>query len=172
MPRPPSPKAWPCVVLAIDSAQVSGWALFVSGELITAGVCKVDHDAVVSIAQAQATAHKLPLIVVAETWSPGFKSHKTVLGMGAAWGIWTSALTRAKHPKRRIVKVLPATWRSAVLHRGRRGRDLWKAAAQSYVKQRYHVELSDDAAEAVCIGVWGMHAGEVGALIPKRGGKQ
>jgi hypothetical protein len=161
-----------CVLLAIDPGEVSGWALFEYGHLVGHGACKHGHAAVIDQAIESARAAQLPLIVVAERWTAGgWQSHATLLGLGAAWGVWAEALRVRGVAKRRIVRVYPQTWRAATLGGRQRSSELWKQASMAYAKTRFGVTVGGDVADAICIGVWGAHAGLVGAVIPKTKGK-
>lgn len=178
LPRSMNPH--PCVVLGIDPGTTSGWAILVPESLairsgregtprLRCSAIDVGHGGVVDWAQETACSVGLPLVVVAEKWTAGgWASHTTLLGLGAAWGKWEAALREAKHPKRRIVRVYSQTWRAAIIGGRQRPADEWKAAAQAQVKYRFGVECGPDAAEAVCIALWGSHAGEVGDVLPKR----
>lgn len=94
-------------------------------------------------------------VVAAESWSAGgWKSHKTLMGMGANWERWKTALLDQGVAERRIVRVLPREWRSAVLTRAKLTREQWKARAIDYVRREFGYEANDDAAEAALIALW------------------
>lgn len=109
-------------------------------------------------------------LVAAESWTPGgWRSHASVVGIGAAWGRWESALESAGIPKRRIVRADPRTWRSAVLSRSRLRRDQWKRMAIQYVQTKYGLtKVSDDAAESICLAEWASKDRNALALMASR----
>ena len=165
---------WPCVVLGIDPGRVSGWGVMCAGEYHSAGTCRVGYDEIVHIAQQVAVAAALPLIVVAEEWGTWIgkgRSVNTLTGLRAAWRSWEEAIARCAHPKRRIVRVTPAIWRPAFNIPQHLGSDVAKERAIRAVKMQLKVDLeSHDAAEALCIALWGTRAAEVGAVLPKKRG--
>ena len=174
-----SPKPHACVVLAVDPAKVSGWAIVArapgtASELAcgcnTARTADARRRAAES-AFAAAFIAGLPLVVCAERWSShgAFGGARTQRGLGAAWGRWAEALEIAGVPKRRIVRVYAQTWAGAILSAGGRGwtRERREAASIAYVKRRFGIECGADEAAAVCLGVYGMHCAEVAAALPK-----
>jgi hypothetical protein len=164
------------VVLGVDSGAQSGWCFLAQGKLIASGVARnaLERADVVARAQNLERAFKLPLIVVAETWSRGgWMSFATILGMGTGWGRWAEALELAEHPARRIVRVLPSTWRPPTVGT-HRGTEAYKAAAIARVRSAHRDEMGralvagPDEAEAICIADWGARSAEVAAIMPKR----
>ncbi len=180
MRAPRSVSQLPCVVLGVDPGKHSGWAIYFGDHHrvgsfegfrngMWCGETEDGHRHVVGHAIGLADWAHLPLVVVAEKWTAGgWASHTTLLGLGAAWGAWQVALREARHPKRRIVRVYSQTWRAAVIGGRQRPTEQWKAAAQAHVLHRFGVEAGPDAAEAALIALWGSHAGEVAAVLPKR----
>jgi len=153
-----------CVLLALDPAATSGWGLFLRGKAVDRGLAKnaKERRAVVDQAQQLAEQESLPLVVVAEGWSAGgWKSVKQLLGMGASWGRWAEQFEIAGVSRSRIVRVLTQDWRMVVLGGG------GKAAALTYAERRWPLlgaGVTDDVAEALCVGDWGLRAGEVAAV--------
>lgn len=180
--KPVPPDSWKphaCVLLPIDPARVSGYGILHSGKLLVSGASSDDlvFRHVVEQAKAEAVERGLPLIVVAETWTAGRDGRdarmriQTVLGLGAAWQRWASALSEVGIPKSRILRVNMMSWRAKVLG-GPMARTTaeWKALACRFVRARFGLEtVTDDEAEALCIGVWASHAGRVGAAIRRAG---
>lgn len=165
-----------CVILAIDPGKTSGWALFVDGEYTASGIAKKHAERLEAATMATVAADQwhLPLVVVAEKWTPGgkFAGARTMAGLGASWGLWTAALEEAEIPKARVLRVNTQTWRARVLGGGwgvkteewdRRARLRATAEAGSDV-------FDDNEAEAICIGVWARMAREVEAKLPKKRG--
>lgn len=149
----------PVVILAIDPGAVAGWAIFRAGVLVRSGSARTVHEREVVVCQAVAVAADAgcPLVVVAETWRP-MKSHVTMLGMGAAWGLWLAELQRCGVPARRILRVVPEVWRKACYGTARVPREEAKPKAIDFVARCYRTEAGPDEAEAICIGAWGSEA--------------
>lgn len=188
--KPPPPDSYishDCAILAIDPGKTSGYALHVPGRLALSGkttspeMCRV----IVETARDAASAVKRPLIVVAETWTTGDRIHDrrmraaTLLGLGAAWQSWYSALAETGLPKSRIVRVNVATWRSKVIGGPmNRSSEEWKRLAAIHAEQRFprrttpiegRENVGDDEAEALCILAWALRAGAVGEALKKAG---
>jgi len=169
LPRPPLP----CVILSIDSGKQSGWAIRKRGKLVDSGTAVTwkDRSRVVSLAQEHESKLS-PLIVVFEDWSPGgWKSHKTMFGMGVPKGRWLEWLDVANHPGSRVTKVQVGEWRRWIL--GKRytnaKREQIKPVAIAHVKSvESKVVMSDNEAEAICIGLWAERAQEIYELLPKK----
>ena len=167
--RPPVLRELECVILGIDSGATSGWAILSPRTLHELGAAKTAAERTGVVEQAQLVADQLglPLIAAGEKWTAGgWKTAATPMGLSAQWGRWQEQLELAGHPKRRVVRVYPQTWRARVLGHG----SARKGAAEVYVASRWpgmHVP-THDAAEAACIGTWGQRAAEVADVLPKR----
>ncbi len=171
----PAPKPWECVVLAVDTARQSGWALYVvgkyeqSGEIDTLDATGV--ELVVSIALERAMALGKPLVMALE-FRYGGRQWVTA-GLAVACERWRAAWRKAGISERRALKVGPSTWRAAVLgspwaHARREGvRSVEQAVAAGLARRA----VGPDEAAAVCIGHWASHAPEVGKAIGKRASK-
>lgn len=182
---PPSLRPHRCALLAVDAGKAGGWAIYLAGKLASFGECK-GYDlaaitAVVSSLETLAEIADLPMVLVLERPATyrhkGKRSFGTVLGMGAARGVWRAAWVSAGISERRIVDAPIATWRSRVLGKGWGG-----AVARETVRQheqlvaRNHVEhelgpvkaqqVGPDSAPAILIGRWGSHAPQVGKRLP------
>lgn len=180
----PAPSFMPhlCVVLGIDPGATSGWAVVLRGEP-TGDIGKARTAAeranAINVARECAQTAGLPLIVVAEKWSAGgWASHTTLLGLGAAWGVWRESLRECGVPESRIVRVLTQTWRARILGgtNGKGKRD-WKREARAWADRTLATThprlvrpegLTADESEALAIAAWGARAGEVAAVLPKR----
>jgi hypothetical protein len=173
-PKPPASfLPLPCVVLAIDPGATSGYAILTNASgaigIVANGEREFASMEIVRRAMRSATVNELPLVAVAEKWTAGgWRSAASMMGLGAAWGAWEQVLREAGHPKRRIVRVYSQTWRAAMIGGRQRSAEQWKADAQRIVKARYGIDAGPDEAEAILIGAWAMHAGEVAAVLPKR----
>lgn len=168
------------VFLLLDAAKKkSGAAITRPGgsaglSLVTGAIvrCQADRETFVVSAKELATAHNLPLIVVAEEWDPprgaGEKrvdkrwNYPTILGIGEGWGRWTAEFERHAVSELDVVRVTPNVWRDALFgpQRPRDSVEL-KRFAVRYIQTRLHATLPEDVAEAVCIGLWGLHSPDV-----------
>jgi hypothetical protein len=154
-------------LLAIDQAETSGWAFALVGPEIRqftwAGTAKTaaERADVVRQAAERAALHGVDLYVVLEDhgdfhFGRGNMSVRSLLGMGAARGRWAEALELAGVPKSRISMVTPKAWRRAVLGLGGNAKaEHAKAAAQLHARAVLDYDPGPDAAEALCILLWG-----------------
>jgi hypothetical protein len=157
-----------CIILGLDPATKTGWSIFVNGEYEDSGVARnlQQRCEVLEKLRAIALNEELPVVVVAEDWTPGdWKSWKAISGIFESWGRWDEQLNLTGFTD--IVRVLVQTWRSDIFGRGakRMNRKTAKAMARARVKSVYHLNVSSDEAEAILIGEWGCRAGEVGELL-------
>ena len=169
------------VILALDPAKHQSGASILRPEtgsprprLVTSAVVtdQAARETFVASAKEMAIALHLPLIIVAEEWDPPRGSgatrvdkrwnYKTILGMGEGWGKWTAEFERHALHELDIVRTTPNTWRDAIFGKKREKEgDKLKKIAVIYAQQRLKVELSHDAAESCCIGLWGFHSIDV-----------
>ncbi len=170
---PPSFRPWRCVVLALDTAEKTGWSVWVLGKLTSSGEFRIysgdgvrEVIRVVETAKAYALRLGVPWVVMSE------RSWGGHMGMGAtcAFGFWKFALLNAQLPEARVGQVFPAMWRARVLPKGMHAakrnfvREAELVAASALVDGRH---VGNDEAPAILIGKWGTQAGEVGLLLPK-----
>jgi hypothetical protein len=190
----PSRLPWRCVLLAVDPAKLSGWALFRDGLLLGHGLASSarERELVAQWAFAEARSGGLPLIVVAETWNarsfkpaasarPGVRaatrlSTATLIGMGASWGRWLEQLEREGElrldrwvgPK--VVRVEPTTWRAVTIGNAGNAASMKLRALQraqcACVDRGLLPPADTNVADAIVIGQWGCHAGQVGEVLP------
>ena len=169
------------VVLAIDQAAVSGWAVCSA----RASVCKVEMSGVaktaferrdaVDKALCLATKVKSDLEVVMEDhsgfgFSRGNMSVKSLLGMGSARGRWLEVLDLYAWVQPSYVA--PSKWRQSVLGLGQRVKGaVAKKAAQDYVHAAIGRKVGPDEAEAICIALWGAREISGPRTRPSRGSK-
>jgi hypothetical protein len=170
----PSPKPWLCAVLAIDTADRSGYATYVKGEMIEFGEVETKDEllvrCVVGRAKSAARDADLPLVLVLEkAW--GGKVW-VVSGLGAARERWMSAWRHFDMPAGKVVSVVASVWRAPVLgsyYASRAAtRDEIRRAEQSMAAGLVGAEVGPDAAPAILIGRWASHAPEVGDAAGKR----
>lgn len=152
----------PPVLLSLDPAIVSGWAIWLNGDLHSSGVAKTaEHrDKVVSDCWDLVAAEDFPgscIFVAYEKTIFGPKG--TVWGLGRACGKWFEHLELAKVPEKQIRSYTAGEWRRRVWGSKRmvgnkaQRRAGWKLWALTWVKTYYGVDAkTDDEAEAICIG--------------------
>ena len=170
--EPPSFMPWHCVILAVDTAARSGWALRLAGQHQAFGeVDTLDTDSVSAIVQCatrKAELVHMPVVLVLE--APWGGSVWTITGLGQARERWLHAWRLAGQSARRVVSVQPAIWRAAVL--GRRyastPRDETRAYEQQSARWMIGERTRADESAAIGIGWWAAHAAQVGKVIGKR----
>lgn len=174
------PVALPCVLLAIDPATTSGWALFLEGKPVSWGALAASDsngiDAVLLQACELTSRTKLPLVVLGEDWGRGgVMGLAQWQGLGAGWGAWRYACDRARAKglpvvESRVMRVTQTTWRAAFGLSSLR-REHVKAYSVRAARERLGITLTDeqhDTAEALLIGLWGARAGAVGSKLPAK----
>jgi len=178
--QPPSALPWPCVVLGVDTARRSGWAvrcrgvLRYSGEVDTTRAANVRE--VIELAGQVADAARLPLVLVLER-AYGGKAF-VLVALGQARERWLGPWVELGYRRSHVVSVLPATWRARVLGRqhaiARREevRAVEMQAARRMVAVMLTDELGADEAAAILISHWATYAGEVGAVLGERKGRR
>ncbi len=140
-------------LLSIDPARSSGWAVFDGATLHDSGraLTATDRADVVERWLLLAATRNLVRAVVAEGWSPGMLSHRTMFGCGASWGRWCERLDDTGYREDHVLRYTPHQWRKLVGIRSR-GRESCKAEAIRMVDRIYGVTAMDDQAEAILIG--------------------
>ena len=161
------------IILGIDQARRSGWAVFKGAGIVASGFV---YDTpgmvgVLDVVKAFADGDMTRVLVVFEDHSGIPLSAKarfarghapqrntaTILGIGAARGRWETALDLADHPERLRLSVEPQDWRARVLGLvPSASTERCKQAAGAYASQLIARAVTDDnEAEAVCIACWG-----------------
>lgn len=182
---PPSVQPHRCALLAVDAGKEGGWAVYVAGKLVQFGEVKgydlTAVQAVVAGLVQLAEISSVPMVLVLERPATyrhaGKRSFGTVLGMGAARGVWRAAWVSAGCSERRIVDAPIATWRSRVLGKGWGGavaRETVRQHEQLIARQMVERELGvqraaavgPDSAPAILIGKWAAHAPQVAKRLP------
>jgi hypothetical protein len=171
----PAPKPWLAVVLGVDTAARSGWAVSVSGRLVESGevdtLAEVEVERVVRSALTHGAAGGLPVVLVLE--APYGGRVEIIAALGVARERWLRAWRAVGQSPRRVVRVQPSTWRAAVLGQcaiGKR-RDEVRALEQQVAAWLFGRELGADEAPACLIARWGSQAGVVGKAIGVKGRK-
>jgi hypothetical protein len=156
-----------CVVLGVDTAQVSGFCLTVRGHYFASD----EFDVVRRIGRAEevcmdaialGVANKLPVVLVYEK-----PFHGT--GQGQYVGLWKAAFVAAGGVQRRMVGVMTSQWRARILGAGwaRAERQAARRAEQSLAADVAGRAVGGDEAPAILIARWGSHAGQVLKKLPK-----
>jgi hypothetical protein len=173
--RSPTPHA--CSLLVVDPGDNSGWAMSSLGELRSLGECDVYSQDPTHILTLFTTLLPGPHVLVVER---PFRAKFGQTNMGTAEKIWRKHAEKmgfGKRVARRVVRVYPSTWRSAVLGKGWgvaeradvRAEEL-RVAAQivcGSVRCQDDGDLGPDSAPAVLMNQWAMHAGEVAMVLPR-----
>jgi len=185
-PKKPKPDAvlqpWRCALLAVDTANNSGWSIWVDGELRSSGEAKKDQrDSLIHVCKL-VHAYDRPAVLVTES-AAGFvypgRGASTLIALGQARQAWLEAWSAAGGLKTRRVSVVPSRWRGQLwggglkktLGRGKTHADFERDWAVIQLK-KIGVEDADaqtieqDRATAICIGSWAVRSGEVGAALP------
>lgn len=169
----------PRVVLGVDQARASGWAVHALGRIVASGVARnaADRRAAVELALAQAGAPrellvvledhgKMPLARLAhydtESGEGPKRNAAAIVGMGDARGRWREQLELVGVPLSHFVLVEPGVWRRAVFGRGAPalGTDAAKALALRWASQALGRVLEQhDEAEAAALASWGAREG-------------
>lgn len=124
---------------------------------------------VVLYAMRAAANSGVPLVVVLER--PFGGSMRVLVGLGMARGYWMAGLRRAGHSTRRVISVMPNTWRAGVFGKGwaRAPRDVIRAhELATACAEAGRADLGADEAAAVCISKWGSCAPQVAERLGKR----
>lgn len=173
----PAPEPWEAVIVSVDAARMSGWAIGIRGKLDESG----EHDTerfpeltlgVIERGVALAKLHDLPIVLVLEfMW--GGRVTATV-GCAIACDRWRAAWRACGQARGRMGRVQPKQWRGPVLG------SQWAIAKRDEVRP---VELAmargiagrndvgPDEAPAICIHYWACRAPKVGLLIGERAAK-
>jgi hypothetical protein len=170
-PKPPAVhRPWRASILAVDTANNSGWSCWVDGKLRDFGEVKMERDKEL-LAICQMVHEYPPAVLVLEAPAgmiyPGHGA-SVLVGLGAAREAWRRAWRDADGVKARVVSVKQVTWRSALFGRVR-GADIERQKAEMILKAHHALipkDLGGDEAAALCIGEWAIYAGEVGFCLP------
>ncbi len=152
-------------ILALDlSTKSSGWAYFEEGELIDHGcITSASTDLIKRIYKMKdgiaeiLTKYPVNKIIVEEVRPEGgygvgnTKTHRALMWLQAA----TAFLLYEKFPNINIDYIYPSSWRATLGIKNGRGikRTTLKEADIQFVKDKYNIEVNDDEADAICIGL-------------------
>jgi hypothetical protein len=169
----PAASAMPlrCLVLGIDTAANSGWAIghgqdvyLAYGEADTLDEPSLDY--IVQWAVRQAVVLGLPLVLVLE--APFGGGMRMLLGLGAARERWLAAWRRAGQPTSRAVFVQPAEWRAPVLgaYWARAPREEVRPHEQFVAGTIVGEAVRGDEAPAILVVRWAVRAAKVRRVLP------
>ena len=179
-PPPPSViSPLPCVVLSVDAAGNSGWAIWSRGRLRCYGECDVFGSAVDDvISQAALIAEQEGLCLALATERPFRIRFSNQTSIGAGEKIWREKAKRSGHFGSRFVRFYPSTWRSRTLGKGwgkkkrKEAREHEQEVARAVARAAgYPVRVGEDAAPAILIGRCATYSGELARVLPKRAWK-
>jgi hypothetical protein len=192
---PPSAKPHRCAILSLDTAATTGaaflvpelWSFETSAGTVTRDVRIVWTEVlrkptpeIFTRALANAESFGLPLMVCSEKWGSGNQSNdpnatKAMLaGLSATWGKYDLCREMAGIPASRVVRFLPTEWQPAIVGPHLRGMEkpARKSEIQLFLRRHYALDVSEDEADACCIGLFGMRDARVAQAMPKRARKK
>lgn len=166
----------PRLILCVDQAAVSGWCIVLPSSPYEPGYSSVVECGIATTFAARRsvltqfvammgsnglTPSDVRVVLEDHSRIPSFagrgkgaqRGTSTFVGMGKAWGRWEEQAMFAGIPASHVHGVAPATWRAAMLGSSRGG-DVARAAAVELAERTMASTLAEDAAEAVCIGLW------------------
>jgi hypothetical protein len=163
------------VLLAVDSARRSGWAIFARGQLMRYGECdgRAPHEraAVIADLLRLAEAMALPAGLVLEV--PFGGPLKTLLSLAESAALWRDTWRAYEQPPRRVLEVLASEWRERMFGSGSMPRDdarrLEQLTARRIVDLAHlgdQTGLGGDAAAAVCLGHVARSSAALQAALP------
>jgi len=152
-------------ILSLDlSTKSSGWAYFENEELKEHGcITSASTDLIKRIYKmrdeiaAILDKHEITKIVVEEVRPEGgfgvgnTQTHRALMWLQAA----TAFLIHDNYPQIQIDYIYPSSWRAKLGIKNGRGikRTSLKEADIAFVKDKYNIEVNDDEADAICIGL-------------------
>ena len=156
-------------VLGLDQATATGWALFdlISKRCVLSGrsVSPDGEREVVATLTAHPGLDWASTLVVFEDHSTfpiaaGTTSARVLLSLGESRQRWKTLLSDAGHSPEARLLVPPHDWRKLLGTRANVGRDAWKQQAVMWASALVGRQVAfDDEAEAIVIGMWGVHEG-------------
>ena len=152
-------------ILSLDlSTKSSGWAYFKDGELIEHGcVTSASTDVIKRIyimreaVAALLTQYEVSKVIVEEVGPEGgygvgnTHTHKMLMWLQAA----IAFIIHDNFPNVEIEYIYPSSWRANLGIKNGRGikRTTLKEADIDFVKEKYNIDVNDDEADAICIGL-------------------
>lgn len=153
-------------LLSLDlSTKSSGWAVFNNGELIDYGcitasstdLIKRIHKMTDEINSLVFNKYPINKIVAEEVRPEGGygvgnqKTHKALMWLQAA----VAFMLHDNYPTVELEYIYPSSWRASLGIKNGRGikRQTLKEADIEFVKNKYRINVNDDVADAICIGL-------------------
>lgn len=153
------------ILLSLDlSTKSSGWAIFEDENLKQHGfITSASTDLIKRIhimtdnIEEILKNNNIDTIVVEEVRPEGgygvgnLKTHRALMWLQASIAI----MVHDNYPKVNIEYIYPSSWRAACGIKNGRGikRTTLKEADIQFVKDKYNIEVNDDEADAICIGL-------------------
>lgn len=172
------------IVLGIDPGATSGWSLYASGAYVASGAAKscavrttvIEALLALVAREGHTSLGAAPVVAAVESWTVGGKRRDKVdhwtpavmIGLGASRGRWLEQLAIAGLPDRRVVSVVPQTWRTILAPFPRTTTEQAKASAVRLARAIARREVGPDEAEAVMLGRWACGAPDVAALVQSK----
>lgn len=157
----------PCIIVAVDTARISGWSIWLAGALLRSGERDMQRDPLAAVevcadAMRVAEEHSLPAVLVYERPFRGTTQGQWI-------GSWKAGWAGVGGPQTRMVGVYPATWRAGVLGGGMHAakREVVRAAEHRAASVLTRRIVGGDEAAAILIGYWATMAPEVATKLPK-----
>lgn len=138
-------------ILAIDPATTSGWAVLSIGmapRLIDHGHRRTKTGALITFIGELVTLHGIRRAITERPYYNRVNA-KTTIDHAALCGYWQMALDHHDVP---WLDVPASQWQGPTIGGGARSDR--KKAAQRLVKQVYHVDATQDEADAILLGRW------------------
>ena len=160
-PLPPLNAPLDAVVLCIDSAKRSGWAIYVRGVLYAYGECgdrQTDRARVVADAVSVAYRYAIPTAMVLEVPWGGY-SAAVVVSLTRSAEAWRIAWSLAGQDAARCIERTASDWRKRLFGTRKMPREQARVLEGAYARQVVlkvrgpdHTPIGGDAAAAICIG--------------------
>lgn len=148
-------------ILSLDlSTKSSGWAIFDDGQLLNYG-CQTSSSTdlvkrihiMVTKVQELVTEYDIDKIIIEEV-RPDTSNPKTLKALMWLQGA-LAIMMHDNFPTTEIEYIYPSSWRAAIGIRSGRGikRESLKQADIDFIKKKYDINVNDDIADAICIGL-------------------
>ena len=145
-------------ILSLDqSLSITAWSVFDTGELITYGIVKTGNskkhtqeeriEMIVNKIIELIDKYDIEQVILEDIQSQ--KNVKTYRILSMLLGILTYKLYEMKIP---FEIISPSSWRSTLCIKGRK-RVEQKANAKLFVKNKYDIDVTEDEADSICIGL-------------------
>lgn len=162
----------PCIMLAVDVATRSGWAIYSAGVRLHSGECNISDRVAVRGACDAAVKWRgeLPTVLVLERpWGARRNVTATLMALGAARQVWLEEWAAANGRKRppRVVKFLPSEWQGPLGLRGKVAPEMQLALLKAHDLDYPHRTVGADEFDALMMGLVATRSARVAAVLPK-----